>query len=638
MLFPGEQRVDSEAGAFCGESARQAHAEGASPEQVDCPHSVWGDRRSIDADPGTDPVTLAVIDGALQAICAEMAHTMVRTAHSPVFFEGNDFTVGLFDADFERIAQREGLPAQMGSMQYGVLGAIRQFGWDDLEPGDVVLYNNSYTGTPHLPEFCMVRPVFVDGKPFCACVNIAHHTDVGGKAPGSMPGDSTDIHQEGVIIPPVKAFVGDEADEQIWRIILSNVRGPRAARGDFMAMYGSLATAEDRILELVERYGEDELRGYLGELQNYAERRMRAAIREIPNGTYSAELFADDDGVVPDRPYKLAVDVTVHDEDIVCDFWRSDEMAKGPINCPYGVTLSGAANAIFNVVDHTIPHNQGIFRPIHLMVRPRSMLNCVYPAPLCAGNTEIHNLLAEVTEAALAQALPERTIAPTGATTTLITGGGPHPETGEFFTFILWEPTGWGGHVDRDGLDAIMTWVGPLAKNFPSEVLETQVPWRVTQYALRPDSGGLGRHRGGVGIVREYETLSDELTFNATGHYGIFPPRGFSGGGDGALTEYRIGTDQGELTPAERHAGVISPIKFSDVPIGAGERIIVRSPGGAGYGPAEERDGELVLADLRDGYISEQTAVEAYGVAPALARETVERYSWDERLAKAGLR
>ena len=365
---------------------------------------------------------------------------------------------------------------------------------------------------------------------------------------------------------------------------------------------------------------------------------MRAAIRDIPNGTYSADLFADDDGVVPDRPYKLAVDVTVHDEDLVFDFWRSDEMAKGPINCPYGVTLSGAANAIFNLVDHTIPHNQGIFRPIHLMVRPRSMLNCVYPAPLCAGNTEIHNLLAEVTEAALAQALPERTVAPTGATTSLITGGGPHPDSGEFFTFVIWEPTGWGGQRHRDGLDAIMTWVGPLAKNFPTEVLETQVPWRITRYALREDSGGVGRHRGGVGIVREYETLGDGLTFNATGHYGVFAPKGFAGGGDGALTQYRIGTDSSELTAGERHPGVVSPIKFSDVPINRGERLIVRTPGGAGYGPAAERDHELVLADLREGYVSEHTAVEEYGVDPALARESLERFSWDERLAKADLR
>jgi N-methylhydantoinase B len=638
MLFPGEARVDSPEGSFCGESARDARANSTPPAKVDCPHSVWAGQRCIEANVDTDPVTLAVIDGALQAICAEMAQTMVRTAHSPVFFEGNDFTVGLFDAEFERIAQHEGLPAQMGAMQYGVLGAIRQFGWDDLEPGDVVLYNNAYTGTPHLPEFCMVRPVFVDGEPFAACVNIAHHTDVGGKAAGSMPGDSTDIHQEGVIIPAVKAFRRDEPDEQIWRIILSNVRGPRAARGDFMAMYGSLKTAEERIHELVARYGKDELRRYLSELQNYAERRMRAAIREIPNGTYSADLLADDDGVVPDRPYKLAVDVTVHDEDLVFDFWRSDEMAKGPINCPYGVTLSGAANAIFNVVDHTIPHNQGIFRPIHLMVRPRSLLNCVYPAPLCAGNTEIHNLLAEVTEAALAQALPERTVAPTGATTALVTGGGPHPDTGEFFTFIMWEPTGWGAHRNRDGLDAIMTWVGPLAKNFPTEVLETQVPWRITTYALREDSGGVGRHRGGVGVVREYETLSEGLTFNATGHYGVFAPKGFAGGGDGALTQYRLGTDAGELTAMERDAGVVSPIKFSDVRINAGERLIVRSPGGAGYGPAEERDHELVVADLREGYVSEQTAVDEYGVDPALARETVERFSWEERLARAGLR
>jgi N-methylhydantoinase B/oxoprolinase/acetone carboxylase alpha subunit len=562
MLFPGEPRHETAHGCFCSPSAERAQAEGLPLERVECPFASWGGDRALDPDPAADPVTLAVLDGALQAICAEMAHTMVRTAHSPVFFEGNDFTVGIFDAELDRVAQHEGLPAQMGAMQHGVLGAIRQFGWDGLEPGDVVLYNDSYTGTPHLPEFCMVRPVFVDGEPFAVCVNIAHHTDVGGKVAGSMPGDATDIHQEGVIIPPVKAFRAGEPDEQIFRIILSNVRSPRPARGDFMAMYGSLATAEDRLRELVARYGKDQLRLYLRELQKYAERRMRAAIREIPNGRYRAVLYSDDDGVVPDRPYRIEVEVTVHDEDLVFDFRGSDEMAKGPINCPHGVTLSGAANTIFNLVDYTIPHNQGIFRPLHLLVRPRSLLNCVYPAPLCAGNTEMHNLIAETCEAALAQAVPERTIAPTGATTSLITGGGAHPETGDFFTFVIWEPTGWGGRRERDGTDAVVTWVGPCAKNFPSEVLETQVPWRITSYALRTDSGGPGRHRGGLGIERRYEVLGDGLAFNATGHYGVFAPQGLAGGHEGARTEYRIVAAGRELIASERVPSLVSPIKF----------------------------------------------------------------------------
>ena len=632
MLFPGDPRIEGSAGLYCSTSAAEGHEADRAPEDVSCHFERWS-TTDLDQDPGVDPVTLAVLGGAFQSICAEMAKTMERTAHSPVFYEGKDFTVAIFDPDLDRIAQHEGLPAQMGAMQGGVFGAIRQFGWDGIEQGDVVLYNNSYTGSPHLPEFCMVLPMFVDDEPFAVFSNIAHHTDVGGKAPGSMPGDATDIHQEGVIIPPVKLYNAGEPDEQIWRVILSNVRGPRAARGDFMAMYGSLATAQGRMHDLVERYGAAELRFYMRELQKYSERRMRAEIREIPNGVYDAELFADDDGVVPNRPYRIHVEVTVHDEDIVCDFRDSDEMAKGPINCPTSVTLSGCANAIFNLVDYTIPHNQGIFRPIHLLTRPRSMLNCVYPAPLAAGNTEIHNLLAEVTEAALAKAIPDRTIAPTGATTALISGGGTHPESGEFFTFVIWEPVGWGGRPTRDGNDAIVTWVGPLAKNFPTEVLETQIPWQIDTYELRQDSGGIGKHRGGVGIVRTYRLGDSALTFNATAHYGLFPPRGLDGGGDAAPTELRIATADAELDPRDRDPSLSSPIKFSGLTVRPGEKFVVRTPGGGGFGPVSERDPEDVRDDLRNGQISQQAAVEEYGLDAADAADIVERFSWPDRVA-----
>jgi N-methylhydantoinase B len=417
--------------------------------------------------------------------------------------------------------------------------------------------------------------------------------------------------------------------------LLSNVRSPRPARGDFMAMYGSLATAESRLGELVERYGKDALRFYFGELQKYAERRMRAEIREIPNGIYRATIFADDDGVVPDRPYRINVAVSVADEDIVFDFRGSDEQARGPINCPHGVTLSGAANAVFNLVDYTIPHNQGIFRPLHFRIPPRSMLNCEYPAPLAAGNTEIHNLIAEACQAAFAEAIPKRTIAPTGATTALITGGGVHPESGDFYTFVIWEPVGWGGRRNDDGNDAIVTWVGPRAKNFPTEVLETQIPWRITRYQLRQDSGGPGRHRGGLGIEREYCVLGEGLAFNATGHFGVFRPRGFAGGQDAAETQYRVRVDGRELSPPERTPSVVSPIKFSAVSVDRDEAIVVRSPGGGGYGDAAERDRDSVLEDLKNGYISERSAVDDYGLDRALARATVTRYWWPVFLTNA---
>jgi N-methylhydantoinase B/oxoprolinase/acetone carboxylase alpha subunit len=447
-----------------------------------------------------------------------------------------------------------------------------------------------------------------------------------------MPGDSTDIHQEGVIIPPVKLFRAGEPDEQIWRILLSNTRTPESSYGDFMAMVGSLVTGERRLDELAERHGTEVLLHAMGELQRYAERRMRAAIREIPNGVYEASILADDDGVVPD-PYPIHVKVAVLDEDVVLDFRGSAPQARGPINCPYGVTLAACANALFSVVDHTIPHNQGAFRPLHLVAPAGTIVNCDYPAPLSAGNTESHNLVAEVVVAALRQALPDRTTAPTGATTGLITGGGVHPDRDEFYAFVIWEPTGYGARREADGF-TVTTWVAPQARQFPTEVIETEQPWRVVDYSLRKDSGGAGRRRGGLGVTRTYEMLSERQVFNSIGHYHRFPPQGVEGGLDGAPLEIRVVTADGrEQTALERSADVVSPAKFSGLAVRRGERIVVRMPGGAGWGPPGERPREDVLHDLRDELISCQTAVEAYGLDPAEADAVLADYGWERRLA-----
>ena len=633
MLFPGQPTVaGAEGRLYVDETARRLGERDAPLEEALAELGPWLAHGDLAPDPGTDPVLLEVLNGALRSTWMEMQLTMTRTAYSPVFFEGEDFTVSIFDANLDRVAQREGFPAQMGAMQQAVQAAVAQFGWEQIEPGDVLLHNSALLGTPHLPEFCMVRPVIRDGRVLAVLATIAHHADVGGKAPGGMPGDSTDIHQEGVIIPPVKLFRAGEPDEQIWRILLSNTRTPESSYGDFMAMVGSLVTGERRLDELVERFGTQELLGAFSELQRYAERRMRAGIREIPNGVYDASILADDDGVGPD-PHLIQVRVAVLDEDVVVDFRGSAPQAQGPINCPYGVTLAACANALFSVVDHTIPHNQGAFRPLHLIAPAGTIVNCDYPAPLSAGNTESHNLIAEVVIAALRQALPDRTTAPTGATTGLITGGGIHPDRDEFYAFVLWEPTGYGARREADGF-TVTTWVAPQARQFPTEVIETEQPWRVLDYSLRTDSGGAGRRRGGLGVTRTYEMLSERQVFNSIAHYHRFPPQGVAGGLDGALLEIRVvDADGQEQTALDRSADVVSPAKFSGLAVRRGERIVVRLPGGAGWGPPRERAREDVVADLRDELISLEAAVEVYGLDPAEAEAVLAHHGWGTRLA-----
>jgi 5-oxoprolinase (ATP-hydrolysing)/N-methylhydantoinase B len=447
---------------------------------------------------------------------------------------------------------------------------------------------------------------------------------------GGMPGNSTDIHQEGVIIPPVKLFVAGEPDDQIWRVLLANTRTARSSYGDFMAMYGSLVTGERRLDELLERYGLERFRLYARELQKYAERRMRASIAEIPNGVYSARIAADDDGV-SSEPYPIVLHLAVLDEDVVLDFRGSAPQAEGPINCPYVVTLAACANALFNLVDHTIPHNQGAFRPIHLLAPPRTIVNCDYPAPLSAGNTESHNLVVEVVLGSLRAALPHASAAPTGATTGLLTGGGRHPGLDDFYAFVIWEPTGYGARRDLDGY-TITTWVAPQARQFPTEVIETQQPWRVVEYRLRRDSGGPGRKRGGLGVERVYEVLADRVILNSIANYHRYPAGGVDGGGTGLPIEIRIATADGvEQLATERSSGARSPAKFSGLVVERGERIIVRMPGGGGWGDPRERAREAVEQDLRDELISREAAVENYGISPRRADDILASDGWERR-------
>jgi N-methylhydantoinase B len=622
MLLPGDPQIEraGESGtlAFCDETCERAAAADPAPAELPELLAPWLESDCHEALEGLDPITLEVMNGALLSICKEMAKTMERTAYSPVFYEGADMTTALFDGNLNLIAQYEGIPAQMGSMKYGVRGGVLEVGIENLEPGDVVLHNDSYRGTPHPPEFCIVLPIFVDGEIVAYAANIAHHTDVGGKAAGSMPGDATEIFQEGVIIPPVKIVKRGVHDPELWRVYLANVRTPYQTYGDAMAMYASVLVAERRMLELIERAGRRLFDDYAREVRRYAERRLRTNLRGIPNGVYHGEAVLEDDGV-SDRSYTIRLDLVVTDEDLIFDFRNTDPQARGPVNCPYGVTLCASANAIFNLVDPDLSHNDGTFRPLHVILPPGTVVNCDFPAPLNGGNTESHNIVVEAVMEALAKAIPDRVPAPCGSTTSLITGGG-RDEHGDPYTYIVWEGCGWGGLAERDGHTAITTWVGVGSKTFPAEVLETRYPWRVVRHELRPDPGA-GRQRGGLGCVAEYEVLVDGFEVSSISCRGRIPPDGRFGGSPGQCTEIRVVRDGTELLAADLQPNLICPTKFSGLVLRKGDRLIVRSPGGGGYGDAAERPRELLERDLQAGYVTPEAAVADYGLDEAEARE-----------------
>ena len=639
FLFAGEPQVECKGRTFCTQavanSAGRVSATDDLPQVLrQCPH--WPKPSPAAASGDIDPADVEVFAGAFRSICLEMGNTMIRTAHSPVFYEGEDFTVAVFDPEFRRVAMWEGNPAQLGSLEYGVRAAITQFGWSNIYDGDVILHNNSYVGTPHLPEFLMTKPVFVEGTPIAIVVNIAHHADVGGKAPGGMPGDATDIHQEGMLIPPVKAFERGKPVDAIWRVILSNLRTPEQSYGDFLAMVGSINVGERRIRELIDRRGAPMVARYMRALQDHAERRMRAEIANIPNGVYRGSIAVNDDGVVANHAYPIEVAVIVLDHDVVFDFRGSAGEARGPVNCPFGVTVASAVNALFNVVDPTVPRNQGAYAPIHFVIPRGTILNCDYPAPLNAGNSDTHNIIAECCLGAFAEAVPDRVTAPSGATVSLFSGGGLRRSVGGGsvrYAFVQWEPTGWGATRHRDGNIGI-TWVGVRSKIFSTEVLESRFPWRIERYEIRRDSGGVGKFRGGVGVVRVYRLLGPEMTLNAVADYFKQPADGMASGGPGATTDIRIVDLAGaEWLATERSNGAVSPTKFSGVVLSEGEGFLIRTPGGGGYGEPRERERWRVVEDVFDGYVSPEHAASEYGLSLEEV-ETVARNCWDAFRAK----
>jgi N-methylhydantoinase B len=575
-------------------------------------------------EPEVDPVMLEVVSGGLISICEEMGVTMARTAYSPIFFEGHDFTCGIFDQTPSLVAQYEGNPAQVGAMKWAVQWAVEEVGLDNISPGDILLHNDPYRGSPHGPEFCMVRPLFVGERLAGFAANIAHHTDVGGMAPGSMPGDSTDVWQEGVIIPPIKLFERDEEVVVAWRILLCNVREPEKMRGDLLAQYGSMVTCERRLNELAGRIGVDTMLEFFGHIIDRTERRLRAEISKWSQGAYEGIAYLDDDGI---RGTPIAIRATIHvwGQDLVIDLRGSDPQGLGPVNAPYGVAASAVLNAVLNVADPTIPRNEGVFRPLHVLTRAGTIVNVDYPAPLNSGNTETHNLIVASVMSALSKVVPHRVAADDGGTCSIFSGGGLDPKTGRSFSFLIWSPCGAGGRSDLDGNNAMNTFCGSTAESYSAEVLEACYPVMITNYSLIEDSGGQGRRRGGLGIRESYRFAVPHMTVGITSNRAVVRPQGFLGGGEGRGTRFLTEHGGRHLTLQE-YAGLASPTKGSRIGISAGQEVTVETPGGGGYGTPGEREPDKIEQDLRDGYISRETAVNVYCLSEESADQIIDTY------------
>ncbi len=559
-----------------------------------------------------DSVTLSVINNALVNICREMGTAMMRTSYSPIFNEGLDFSCVIFNRRGDMIGQAEFCPTMLGSAQYAVSWTIEELGLDSFEPGDVVVHNDPYRGQCHMPEHMVLRPVFFEGEIWGFVANIAHVGEIGGMAPGSFAADATEVYQEGLRLPPIKLISRGEYVRDVWKIILSNHRTPKTSWGDLHAMIGSLGIAETRLTGLLERYGGPYLTEASDRLLKYSERWMREEIRAIPNGEYCASDCMEDDGVT-DQPVWIRLRLVVRDDEVIADWTDSDPQAKGPVNATFVVTAAASYSGMLHVTSNDIPRNSGCYRPIRVVTKPGSVVNVRHPGPSVGGNTETHPHIQNVVVAALSQAIPDRAAAAEGASGCNFLFAGVHPGTGEYYTNYHIDGSGWGATAFHDG-DSAMCPENGNCRNTPVEVLETKFPWRTLEYRLRPDSGGPGRYRGGLGSSRILRVLAPEITVNAlmdrtkTRAWGLFG--GGEGGYGGIFVKKRGDTQFRTFSEA---FGTVSDSKFTRVVLREGDEVMIHSPGGGGYGPAAERSAQAIADDLRQGWISGKAARELYG-------------------------
>ncbi len=518
-----------------------------------------------------DPIRLEVFRNLFYSVAEEMGVTLCRTSFSPNIKERRDYSCAVFDGDGRMVAQGEHMPVHLGSMPLSVEAAIRDV---EMGPGDMAVVNDPFRGGTHLPDITLVQPVFLDeaaGKPAFYVANRAHHSDVGGIAPGSMP-LSRSIFQEGIRIPPIRLVRGGKVVDDVMQLVLANVRTPVEREGDLTAQIASNRTGERRLTGIATKYGEATVAEYMGHLQAYAERTTREAIGRIPDGEYRFEDAMDDDGQ-GNGPLPIAVTLTVEGDEARVDFTGTCGQVAGSVNANYAITLSAVMYCFRVIVPFAVPSNWGTIQPLEVVAPEGTLVNARPPAAVAGGNVETSQRIVDVVLGALAQAMPDRIPAASYGTMSNLTLGGTDPRTGEEYAYYETVAGGMGARPTADGLDATHCHM-TNSLNTPIEALEHAYPFRVRRYAVRRGSGGAGRFRGGHGIEREIElTAPAQVTILSDRRVGS--PYGLAGGEPGAPGRNFLRRPDGEKTELGGKASVHA---------GAGSVICVHTPGGGGYG------------------------------------------------------
>lgn len=561
-----------------------------------------------------DPVTLAVVQNALRQVANEMDLVQAKTSFSPIVSEALDRANGIYRPDTgDVITQGEtGLPVFVGAMQSTTRAVIEHFG-ARLEPGDIVIINDPYLGGSHLMDTKLVAPFHYQGKLWCFLSNAAHWADIGGAVPGGFTTEATEIHKEGLRIPPVKLVSKGVLQQDILDLIMANVRVPEERIGDVRAQLGAIRVGVRRLTALIDRYGDDTVRAVIEELDARSDMQMRHHIEQVPDGTYAFTTYLDSDGVSEGR-LAIALSMTVSGSEIEFDLSRSDPPCKGPMNSVWAQTQTAVYVGLKHVFPD-VPVNAGCFRPIRIRKPVGTFLYAEYPRPVAGCASEVSQRIMEAVFGAMGQAIPGRMFAAPFGTAGNLSLGGYDPELKRHYVMYFFSGGGYGGNVDTDGLSNGASSIG-IARTTPIELLEQRYPILIEEYALRPGSGGAGRNRGGLGVVFRCRLLRGEAVASFLMDHGRTGPHGLLGGQPGATTRIQM-MRGGELT------GLQHLSKGEGIELSAGDWVQVLTPGGGGYGEPAERDPVAVARDLRRGYTTLEQAAGDYGEQKVAAASAV---------------
>ena len=552
-----------------------------------------------------DPITLSVLAGRMEQIADEMDATLFRAAFNPIIAEAHDASHGLYHAvSGDTLVQgKSGLPIFVGVMSFAVKAVIEKAAKDgDLQDGDIYIFNDAHIGGTHLSDMRLVRPYYHAGQLFCYLASVGHWHDVGGAVPGNYNPAATDVFQEAFNLPPVKLARAGKVNQDITDILMRTTRLPQSAMGDLNGQLGALDLGVKRMDELLDEYGGATITAALEALGHRAEALMRSELTELPDGRWEAEDYLDNDGI-NDEPLKIKIALEIKSDTMILDFTGSAPQCAGPVNIALPTAVATAYVAIKHVFP-ALPANAGVMRPIEVVVPEDSLLAAKFPAPT-GGYTETILRMIDVVFSAFSQAAPERVVANAYGTINALSIAGKR-NNGQPWVMFSFYGGGHGGSIETDGLNhgnaPISTATIP-----PMEILEAAYPVMFRTWALRPDSAGAGAHRGGLGAIYEIEVLEENgAEAFLFGERGSFAPKGIAGGGDAALNVFQYEQDDGWHSPPLTS-------KMRGINLKAGQAVRLQTPGGGGYGKADERSHAAIARDVARGLVSDVEADAVYG-------------------------